>query len=157
MRNKPVTNVRVTRWLLLLQEFDITIIDRPGNDNVVADFLSRLTNESEAIPVEDHFPDEHLFAIFTNIPLCVDITDYLVAGKLPDHLSPKVKKQIIRQSARFSWIEGYLFHIGLDLIVHRCIPDDEIYNIVRACHDEPCGGHFSDKMTRNKVLRMGYY
>jgi hypothetical protein len=28
--NKPITNARVTRWLLLLQEFDITIVDRPG-------------------------------------------------------------------------------------------------------------------------------
>ena len=30
MMNKPITNARVTRWLLLLQEFDITIVDRLG-------------------------------------------------------------------------------------------------------------------------------
>ena len=30
LMNKPITNTRITRWLLLLQEFDITIIDRPG-------------------------------------------------------------------------------------------------------------------------------
>jgi hypothetical protein len=40
LMNKPITNARVTRWLLLLQEFDITIVDRPGKENVVADFLS---------------------------------------------------------------------------------------------------------------------
>ena len=45
--NKPITNARVTRWLLLLQEFDITIIDRPGKENVVADFLSRFTNSDD--------------------------------------------------------------------------------------------------------------
>ena len=38
LMNKPVTNARVTRWLLLLKEFDITIIDKPGKENVVADF-----------------------------------------------------------------------------------------------------------------------
>ena len=27
--NKPFTNGRITRWLLLLQEFNITILDRP--------------------------------------------------------------------------------------------------------------------------------
>jgi hypothetical protein len=43
LMNKPITNARVSRWLLLLQEFDITIVDRPGKENVVADFLSRLT------------------------------------------------------------------------------------------------------------------
>ena len=30
LMNKPITNSRVTRWLLLLQEFNITVIDRPG-------------------------------------------------------------------------------------------------------------------------------
>jgi hypothetical protein len=40
LMNKPITNGRVTRWLLLLQEFNITVLDRLGKDNVVADFLS---------------------------------------------------------------------------------------------------------------------
>ena len=30
LMNKPVTNGRVTIWLLLLQEFNITVLDRPG-------------------------------------------------------------------------------------------------------------------------------
>lgn len=30
LANKPVTNGRVTRWLILLQEFDIKIKGRPG-------------------------------------------------------------------------------------------------------------------------------
>lgn len=42
LMNKPVTNARVTRWLSLLQEFNITIIDRPAwRNNLVAYFLSR--------------------------------------------------------------------------------------------------------------------
>jgi len=40
LMNKPITNGRVTRWLLLLQELDITIVDRPRKENVVVDFLS---------------------------------------------------------------------------------------------------------------------
>jgi hypothetical protein len=40
LMNKPITNGRVTRWLLLLQEFNITVLDRPRKDNVVDDFLS---------------------------------------------------------------------------------------------------------------------
>ncbi len=40
--NKPITYGRITRWLLLIQEFDITIVYKPGKDNVVADLLSRL-------------------------------------------------------------------------------------------------------------------
>jgi len=40
--NKPDVNARIIRWLLLLQQFDLTIVDKPGKENVVADFLSRL-------------------------------------------------------------------------------------------------------------------
>ena len=30
LMNKPITNGRITRWLLLMQEFNITVLDRPG-------------------------------------------------------------------------------------------------------------------------------
>ena len=46
--NNPDVNARIIRWLLLLQQFDLTIIDKPGKENVVADFLSRL-----ALPAGD--------------------------------------------------------------------------------------------------------
>ena len=30
-------------------------------------------------------------------------------------------------------------------------------DILQACHDGPCGGHFSDKRTTYKVIHSGYY
>jgi len=68
LMNKPLTSSRATRWLLLLQEFNIAIVDRPGKSNVVSAFLSRLDNPGEATPVNDDFPDEHLFAMSTDSP-----------------------------------------------------------------------------------------
>jgi hypothetical protein len=156
LMNKPITNARVTRWLLLLQEFDITIVDRPGKENVVADFLSRLTTNDDK-PVDDSFPDEYLFAVSAHSPWYADIANYLVAGKLPPHLSYREKKNIIHQSARYSWIGGYLFQTGADQEIRRCVREDEVYDILKACHDGPCGGHFADKRTTHKILRMGYY
>jgi hypothetical protein len=63
LMNKLVISGRVVRWLLLLQEFDLTILDKPGKENVVADFLSHLENNPEEELVDDTFPDEHLFAV----------------------------------------------------------------------------------------------
>lgn len=58
LMNKRITNARVTRWLLLLQEIDITIGDKPRKENVVVDSLSRLVNNTDNSPIEDSFPDE---------------------------------------------------------------------------------------------------
>jgi hypothetical protein len=50
--------------VLLLQEFDLHIVDRKGAENPVADNLSRLANMSfDPIPVNDSFPNKQLAAI----------------------------------------------------------------------------------------------
>ena len=57
LMNKPITNARVTRWLLILQEFDISIVDRPGEENVVAEFISQLSLNDDNLLVEESFLD----------------------------------------------------------------------------------------------------
>lgn len=42
LMNKPIVGGRLVKWLLLLQKFDIIIVDKLGKANVVVDFLSRL-------------------------------------------------------------------------------------------------------------------
>ena len=140
-----------------MQEFDITIKDRPGKENPVADFLSRIPKSIEAAAVEDQFPDEHLFAIAVRTPWYADVANYLAVGKLPKHLTPQERKQIVQKSTRFSWIGDHLFHTGADMQIRRCIREDEILDILKACHNGPCGGHFADKRTAHKVLQAGYY
>jgi hypothetical protein len=71
------------------------VLDRPGKDNVVADFLSRIKNEDDDIPVDDSFPDEHLFALSVNTPWFLDMENYLATRKLPSHFSPHEKRKII--------------------------------------------------------------
>jgi hypothetical protein len=155
--NKPVTNARVTRWLLLLQEFNITIIDRPGKDNLVVDFLSRLIHTGDNTPVDDDFPDENLFSISTYIPWYADVANYLVTGKLPQNLSSREKQRIIQLSANYMWHDDCLYRTGPDLVIRRCVREDEMHDIFKACHDGPCGGHFADKRTTYKILQSGYY
>ena len=67
LMNKPNVNPRIIRWFLLLQQFDLTIVDKPGKENVVADFLSRMNlTAGEEGMVDDQLRDEHLFAISSN-------------------------------------------------------------------------------------------
>ena len=64
---------------------------------------------------------------------------------------------MIRESARYSWVNGDLFNNSSDLLIIKCVREDEIIEILKACHDEPCGGHFADKRTSYNVLKLGYY
>ena len=43
------------------------------------------------------------------------------------------------------------------MCICRCICKDEIYDILKAFDDEPCGGHFIDRRIGHKVLQMGNY
>ena len=95
--NKPITNGRVTRWLLLLQEFNITIIDRSGKENLVADFLSRINHGGEMDPFNDDFPNEHLFSFLVKTSWFADLANYLTTRKLPQYLSSREKQKILNK------------------------------------------------------------
>ena len=62
---KKDDKLRLIRWVLLLQEFDLEIRDKKGSENVVADHLSRLLHEEEGddLPLNENFPDEQLFTV----------------------------------------------------------------------------------------------
>ena len=96
------------------------VIDKPGKENQVAGFLSRLNTKGENVLVFDEFLDEHLYALATHTPWFVDIANYLATGELIQNLSSKEKQRIIRLSATYSWMGGDLYKTGPDLIIRRC-------------------------------------
>ena len=41
--------------------------------------------------------------------------------------------------------------------IRRCVREDEVFDILKACHDGQCGGYFADRRIAHKVLQTGYY
>nr|GEW76044.1 DNA-directed DNA polymerase [Tanacetum cinerariifolium] len=62
--NKQDEKPRLLWWVLLLQEFDITILDKKGSENLAADHLSRLENPHKDVwenkDINENFPLETL-------------------------------------------------------------------------------------------------
>ena len=83
--NKKDSKLRLIRWVLLLQGFDIEIKDKKGSENVVADHLSRLEleqEEEEEEPIQELFLDEMLLAIRSlNAPWFADIANFISSRK----------------------------------------------------------------------------
>jgi len=52
---------------------------------------------------------------------------------------------------------GYLIHTIVDQQIRCCVVGDDIFEILKSAHGRPCGGHFENKRTCQKVLQMGYY
>ena len=81
MLTKKDAKARLIRWVLLLQEFDLQIKDKKGTDNLVADHMSHLPNApSSNVPINEHFPDEQLFAMIRE-PWFANIVNFLATRK----------------------------------------------------------------------------
>jgi len=70
-----------------LQEFDLEIKDKKGDENVKANHLSRILNALvDTIPINENFPDEHIL-VMCKEPWYTDIANYLATGKTPSSWS----------------------------------------------------------------------
>ena len=95
---KKYAKSRLIRWVLLLQEFDLHITDRKGEENPVDDNLSRLEHIlDDPLPIDDSFPDEQLAAINVshNTPWYADYANYIVAKYIPPSFTDQQNKKIL--------------------------------------------------------------
>jgi hypothetical protein len=105
---------QLVQWILLLQEFDITIKDKKGTENVVVDHLSRLTTDSRSdiTSIDDYFPNESLFSIST-MPWFANIVNFLVSGQLPAHLSAQDKRKFLNEVKNFFVSSSFNTYVNL--------------------------------------------
>ena len=158
--SKKEAKPRLIRWVPLLQEFDLEIKDTKGCDNVIADHLSRVersTAEEENIILTENFPDEQLFKFSFQLPWYADIVNYLACGVVPSEFSYQQKRKLRNDSRYYILDDPLLFKRGVDMIIRRCVSENEQSKIMNECHASPYGGHFSGEITAHKILKSGFY
>ena len=156
--SKQDTKPSLTRWILLCQEFNLTIKDKKGVENVVADHLSRLVpvTTSEGLPIGDTFPDDQLFAL-VHFPWYADIVNYLVTGQMPPQWTSQQKRKFFVDIKKYYFDDPYLFKYCPDQLMRRCVSNDDQIGVLTFCHSEAYGGHFSARKTADKILQAGFY
>ena len=155
---KSDSKPRLIQWMLLLQEFDLEIKDKKGTENVVADHLSRLVNDevtNNELEVHEEFPDE-LLAVQERSRLA-DMANYKATRFIPEDYTFQQRKKFLCDSTQYVWDDPYLFNIGEDNLLRRCVAKDEVKKIMWHCHNSAYGGHFNGERTTAKVLQFGFY
>ncbi|RDX82342.1 Retrovirus-related Pol polyprotein from transposon 17.6, partial [Mucuna pruriens] len=146
---KPDAKPRLIRWMLLL--------DKKGNDNVVADHLSRIERELDSMPIRDDFPDEQLLCMETSTPWFVDICNFIVASQFPPEASRLYREKIKSDAKYYIWDDPYLWKRGSDQVIRKCILDSKISSVLHFCHAAAGGSHHGSTWTAQKVLDCGFY
>ena len=144
--------------VLLLQEFDLHIIDRKGAENPVADNLSRLENVlDDPLPIDDSFPDEQLAVINAShsAPWYADYANYIVAKFIPPSFTYQQKKKFFYDLWHYFWDDPHLYKEGVDGVIRWCVPEHEQEQILHKCHSEAYGGHHARDYAVGAVLGQG--
>nr|GEZ41096.1 reverse transcriptase domain-containing protein [Tanacetum cinerariifolium] len=127
--------------VLLLQEFDITILDKKGSENLAADHLSRLENPHQDVlekkDINENFPLETLGNLTShNTPWFADIVNFLAGNFIKKGLTSQQKKKVFKDVKHYFWDDPYLFRICADQIIRRCVHRQEAFEILKACHED---------------------
>ncbi|GJV82734.1 reverse transcriptase domain-containing protein [Tanacetum coccineum] len=157
--NKPA---RLLRWVLLLQEFDITIRDKKGSENLAAYHLSRLKNPHKGVlenkDINEHFPLETIGVISSgSTSWFADYANYHARNFIIKGMTTQQKKKFFKDVKHYFWDDPYLFYICADQIIRQCMHGQEALEILKACHEGPTGGHHSANLTAQKVFDAGFF
>jgi hypothetical protein len=126
-------------------------------ENVVAYHLSRMNHrQDDKEPIEDKMRDDHLYRIINKDIWMIDIIWAIWRTPL-DRLDKNTQRRIISGSQKDFWDSPYLFRLGNDGVMRRCVLREERQEILRKCHSTEYGGHYSHFRTQAKVRSSEFY
>ncbi|GKA70499.1 reverse transcriptase domain-containing protein [Tanacetum coccineum] len=86
-----------------------------------------------------------------------DIANYHAGNFIVKGMSSQQKKKFFKDVKHYFWDDPYLFRIGADQVIRRCVYGQEAVDILTACHNGPTGGHHGANYTAKKVFDFGFY
>ena len=69
----------------------------------------------------------------------------------------KKKQTLAMKATPYSLINGFIYKMGLDDILRRCVLQHERDNIMYEAHYGPAGGHFQADTTARKIQQSGLW
>ncbi|GJX78107.1 reverse transcriptase domain-containing protein [Tanacetum coccineum] len=157
---------RLLRWVLLLQEFDFSVIDTKGAKNYAVDHLSRLENPYKNVfdpkEINETFPLETLNTVTShddqNTSWFADIANYHAGNFLIKGMSTQQKRKFFKDIKHYFWDDPYLFRNMSDQSsVDRMGIWPRALEILKAYREGPTGGHHSANITARKVFDAGFF
>jgi hypothetical protein len=157
--NKPNPSGRIARWLLLMEEFDIDIIHRPGRRHGNVDGLTRAYEGMGDVSGDDDFPNAAIMSINAEEAPeeYREIILYLDGMRFPNGATKAGKTKITHKSRNYSMIGNQLSFQGRDGVLRQTIGKRDTSHLLYEFHDGFCGGHFVGRITTEKILQVGYY
>jgi hypothetical protein len=80
------------------------------------------------------------------------MANFKAAGIIPERFTWQKIKNFLKDYSYLVWDDPFLFKIGADGLLRRCVSHPESKSMLWHCHNSPYGGHFNDKCTAAKIL-----
>nr|GEU64293.1 reverse transcriptase domain-containing protein [Tanacetum cinerariifolium] len=124
--------------------------------------LSRLENPHKDVfenkDINKNFPLETLGRISSgSTPWFADFENFHAENFIVKGMSSQQKKKFFKDVKHYFWDDPYLFRLCTDQIIRRCVHGQEAYDILKACHEGPTGGHHGANFTAKKVFDARFF
>ncbi|GJV26458.1 reverse transcriptase domain-containing protein [Tanacetum coccineum] len=72
-------------------------------------------------------------------------------------MSSQQKRKFFKDVKHYFWDDPFLFKSCADQVIRRCVSGQEAFDILKACHSGPTGGHYGANYTAKKIFDSGFY
>nr|GEW45551.1 reverse transcriptase domain-containing protein [Tanacetum cinerariifolium] len=139
-----------------------SFLGHAGSKNLAVDHLSRLKNPYKDVlenkDTNENFPLETLGSLSCDsTPWFIGIANFYAGNFIKKGLTSQQKKKFFKDVKHYFWDDPYLFRICADQIIRHYVHGQEAFDILKACHEGPTGGHHGANLTAKKVFDAGFF